>query len=322
MAVPAFRPPWPDAFTALTDAEYAELWPRIRPGFLERMRAHGIDENRAEDLAAVYLPLAAWVKSQKTDGSLVLGVNGAQGSGKSTLCDFLRFVLNAAYGFRVAGFSIDDIYKTRTERERLAGEIHPLLITRGVPGTHDPELGLATIQALKSAAPDTLTPLPAFDKAADDRQPSPAWPVFRGRPDVVILEGWCVGAKAQTEDELADPVNDLEKTEDPDGTWRRHVNERLKGDYSTLFAQLDRLIMLEVPGLDSVFEWRSLQERKLAGKVDRNGQHRLMDAAALRRFVRHYERLTRHMLGELPNRADLVLTLDEQHQFTQITLNR
>jgi len=307
---------WPAEI--LTPAEYQKLWERIRPVFAAQMRAHHIDESLTEGLAAVYLPLAAWVRRQKSAETLVLGVNGAQGSGKSTLCDFLRLILSEAYGFRVAGFSIDDIYKTRAERECLARDVHPLLLTRGVPGTHDADLGLNTIRALKTAGANTLTPLPAFDKACDDRKPLAEWPVVHGHPDVVIFEGWCVGTQPQSDDALGLPINELEKNEDPDGAWRRHVNDQLKGDYATLFGELDRLIMLKVPGMDSVFEWRSLQERKLAEKTGPSDRHRLMDAAALRRFIMHYERLTRHTLDEMPSRADLTLCLDERHQFTHV----
>lgn len=311
---------WPAG--TITPAGYDTLWKRIEPVFTERMRAHRIDESLTAELAAVYLPLADWVRRQKSAGTLVLGVNGAQGSGKSTLCDFLQRVLSKAYGFRVAGFSIDDIYKTRAERERLAREIHPLLLTRGVPGTHDVDLGLNTLRALKTAGAATPTPLPAFDKARDDRKPSTEWPIVRGRPDIVIFEGWCVGARPQSDDALAAPVNELEKNEDSDGAWRRYVNDRLKGDYATLFGELDRLILLKVPGMDSVFEWRSLQERKLAEKTGPEDRHRLMDDAALRRFIMHYERLTRHTLDEMPSRADLTLYLDEHHHFTHVHIKK
>jgi D-glycerate 3-kinase len=307
---------WPAG--VLSPAGFAELWERIRPSFLERMREHRIPDELADGLAGIYLPLAAWVRGRKGAGTLVLGVNGAQGSGKSTLCDFLRLILEKAYGCRVAGFSIDDIYKTRAERERLAREVHPLLITRGVPGTHDAGLGLATIRALKSAEPCALTALPSFDKARDDRRPLPEWPRFRGRPDVIIFEGWCVGTSPQTDEALAEPTNELERNEDADGAWRRHVNERLQGEYAELFGELDRLVMLRVPGMASVFEWRSLQERKLAEKTDPDSGHRLMDAAAIRRFIMHYERLTRRNLEEMPDRADLTLYLDENHRFIRI----
>lgn len=307
---------WPAGI--LAPAEYDELWERIRPVFTERVRAHRIDESLTARLASVYLPLAAWVRRQKSADTLVLGVNGAQGSGKSTLCDFLQLVLTEIFGFRVAGFSIDDIYKTRAERERLAREVHPLLLTRGVPGTHDVDLGLQTLRALKTAGADTLTPLPAFDKARDDRKPVVEWPVVRGRPDIVIFEGWCVGTRPQSDDALDVPVNELEKSEDSDGAWRHYVNDQLKGAYAILFGELNRLVMLKVPGMDSVFEWRSLQEKKLAENTDPSNRHRLMDVAALRRFIMHYERLTRHTLDEMPNRADLTLYLDEHHQFTHV----
>jgi alanine-glyoxylate transaminase/serine-glyoxylate transaminase/serine-pyruvate transaminase len=313
---------WPAEAGILTAEDYAALWERLRPAFLDRMHMHRIEESAAEELASVYLPLAAWVRRQKGDATLVLGVNGAQGSGKSTLCDFLRLVLGEAYGYRVAGFSIDDIYKTRAERERLAREIHPLLITRGVPGTHDVNLGLATLRALKSATPHTLTPLPVFDKARDDRKPSLEWPQFRGRPDVIIFEGWCVGTTPQADEALARPINELEQNEDTDGAWRQYVNARLQGEYAELFGTLDRLIMLKVPGMESVFEWRKLQERKLAEALEADGEHRLMDDAALRRFIMHYERLTRHNLEDMPDRADLTLYLDENHRFTRLRINR
>jgi D-glycerate 3-kinase len=307
---------WPAGIIAST--EYDEIWEHIRLIFAERVNSHRIDENLTAELAGVYLPLAAWVHRQKSAETLILGVNGAQGSGKSTLCDFLQLVLSEAYGCRVAGFSIDDIYKTRAERERLAREVHPLLLTRGVPGTHDVELGLSTLRALKTADADTLTVLPSFDKACDDRKPVTEWPVVRGRPDIIIFEGWCVGTRPQSDTALDVPINELEKSEDSNGAWRRYVNDQLKGDYATLFGELDKLIMLKVPGMDSVFEWRSLQERKLAEKTGPKDRYRLMNTAALRRFIMHYERLTRHTLDEMPSRADLTLYLDEHHHFTHV----
>jgi D-glycerate 3-kinase len=310
---------WPEGI--LSPAAYADQWERLHPAFLARMAEHQIPAGLADELAGIYLPLAAWVHQQthRRDGAtLVLGVNGAQGSGKSTLCDFLKLALEQAHGLRVAGFSIDDLYKTRADRERLAREVHPLFITRGVPGTHDVGLGLAPLQALRSAAPETTTALPSFDKARDDRRPVADWPRFQGRPDVIVFEGWCVGTAPQADAALAGPVNELERSEDADGAWRRHVNEWLKGGYAELFGELDLLVMLKVPGMESVFEWRSLQERKLAEKTAPSAGRRLMDAAGIRRFVMHYERLTRHNLSEMPGRADVVLDLDAAHRFTRV----
>ncbi|QSA98971.1 hypothetical protein JWZ97_01300 [Methylococcus sp. EFPC2] len=285
------------------------------------MRELQLDAGLAEPLKRVYIPLAAWVHRQKQEGrAFVLGVNGAQGSGKSTLSALLSLILTEGYGYKVAGFSIDDIYKTRAEREKLGREVHPLLVTRGVPGTHDVQLGLDTLAALVDPAGSSVA-IPAFDKAHDDRLPSSEWSVLAGPVDVVIFEGWCVGAKPQDDAELQSALNELEAREDVDGVWRRFVNEELKGEYAELFARLDRLIMLKVPNMESVYEWRSLQEEKLAATIVPSGRHRIMDSSGLKRFIMHYERLTRHMLAEMPERADLTLFLDEHHQFTAIHIN-
>ena len=188
------------------------------------MRRCRLDEWLLDDLCRVYLPLAAWLDRMKGRGALVLGVNGAQGSGKSTLCEFLTLVLRHGYEHRVVGFSIDDLYKTRAERTQLAAGIHPLLETRGAPGTHDVELGLSLIDQLITAGPDDVTRIPSFDKALDERRPESDWPAHDGPTDIIILEGWCVGAKPQPESDLTRPVNTLEASEDPDGVWRHHVN--------------------------------------------------------------------------------------------------
>ena len=295
---------------------YTELLERIRPLFKAKMRDEKLPDDLEDSLCQVYLPLADWVHQQKTVGKpLLLGVNGAQGSGKSTLCTFLQMILSEAYAYKVLGFSIDDLYLTHAERQRLGCEIHPLLVTRGVPGTHDVDLGLQIIQALFDPASGPVA-IPAFDKARDDRRPQSKWPIVQGPVDIVIFEGWCVGATPQTEAKLVEPVNALERDEDPEGIWRTFVNRQLQGPYAELFSHIDRLIMLKVPSMECVFQWRSLQEQKLAEKTAFTGDNsRIMDAEALKRFIMHYERITRHTLSEMPNRADLTLTLDHNHQY-------
>lgn len=310
-------PGWPESL--LSEAEFSRLWQTIRPRFLELMRQQQIPNTQATELAALYLPLAAWLNSQLNRTPLVIGINGAQGSGKTTLTDFLSVILTQLFGKRIAGFSIDDIYRTRNERNILAETVHPLLRTRGVPGTHDVALGLSTLSKLKGATTATLTPIPSFDKGTDDRLPSLEWRQFRGRPDIILFEGWCVGAIPQPDHALMLPVNELESQEDPSGVWRHFVNEQLKGPYAALFAEIDCQLMLKVPSMDSVFEWRSLQERKLAVQRGHDGMApQLMEPPEIRRFIMHYERLTRHMLQEMPNRADLVLHLGDTHRCTRI----
>lgn len=232
---------------------------------------------------------------------VVLGLCGAQGSGKSTLA---RAVVDEAgqRGLRAAMISLDDIYLTRAERQALARDVHPLLRTRGVPGTHDVALGLEVFAALDRGEPAWL---PRFDKAADDRLPPELWDRAPAGCDLLVFEGWCVGARPQEPGALREPVNALEVSEDPDGRWRDHVNRQLAGPYQALFARIDRLVLLAAPGFEVVFDWRLQQEQDLRGR----GGPGVMDAAGVARFVQHYERLTRHILAEMPARADLTIRL-------------
>jgi len=237
--------------------------------------------------------------AQTVKRPLIVGICGAQGSGKSTLAEAL-----ARHFPRTTTLSLDDLYLTRAERAGLARTRHPLFATRGVPGTHDVALGLAKLDALEAGIP---TLLPRFDKACDDRAPSDTWPDARTPSDLVIFEGWCVGAVPEAEDALAAPVNDLERIADADGRWRRAVNSALAGSYQALFARLDMLILLAAPDWETVCRWREEQE---AGLRQTAGQGAgIMDEATVERFLQHYERLTRHILQEMPGRADLVLRL-------------
>lgn len=241
-------------------------------------------------------PLATAIARKAVDQHpLIVGINGAQGSGKSTLCAFLE-VLLASRGLRAVTLSIDDLYLGKAERQALAREVHPLFATRGVPGTHSPALGLHIIEAVLAGRDFDL---PRFDKANDDRGTPER---VTGPVDVLLLEGWCVGCTPQADEELLDPVNALERDEDEEGVWRSVSNLWLRGEYRDLFDQLDMLVMLKVGGFEAVLANRTRQEEKLrAVHPDAPG---LMDAAALARFCQHYERLTRHMMEDLPRRAD------------------
>jgi D-glycerate 3-kinase len=264
----------------------------------------------------------AAVRLRRSGMPIVLGICGSQGSGKSTMAQALKAALQEAQGLTVAVLSLDDLYLSLGERTRLAREVHPLLQTRGVPGTHDVDLGIEVIQRLLCATPEELTRIPRFDKARDDRHGPKNWGVFQGRADVVIFEGWCVGAVSQQSSALPAPVNALEREFDPDGRWRRYVNDQLAGPYRALFGLLDCLVMLCAPGFEVVFEWRREQERRLEESVKVTGNSavtRVMNDEELRRFIAHYERLTRHILSEMPERADIVMDLDDGRRVVAIT---
>jgi len=263
-----------------------------------------------------FLPLAEWVHHQvstRSGRAFLLGINGAQGAGKSTLSAFLAESLHAQYDLTVAVLSIDDLYLPKADRQALAESIHPLLATRGVPGTHDPELGQAIIKALQTLGAGESLRLPRFDKLRDDRLPEDQWPAVSGPVDVILFEGWCVGSQPVSEQALAEPVNELERTRDATGTWRQFVNHQLGAGYQPLFALLDALVFLAVPDFDCVRRWRTEQEHKLIA-AERGSGGQAMSDARVAEFVQYFERITRDNLVVLPQRADVVLRLGQDHQ--------
>jgi D-glycerate 3-kinase len=240
-------------------------------------------------------------------GCPIIGLAGAQGTGKSTLAWFLSDLLTHGFGKRVVVVSLDDYYLSREERLLLAERVHPLLQTRGVPGTHaQPEL-LAALRQLRALAAGQSCALLRFDKATDDREPQPR--MVSGPCDLILFEGWCVGARAQPESELASPINSLEAQADRDATFRRFVNAQLAGPYATLWRELDVLVYLAAPNFEVVQVFRAEQEASLRSHAAA-GAKGLMDEAALQRFVQHFERITLHMLRTTPSYADVVVQLD------------
>ncbi len=266
-----------------------------------------------ERTQAFYRQLAAWMAGRKRgQRASIVGINGGQGSGKSTAAKFLKDELLAAHGLHAVVLSLDDFYLPRADRERLALEVHPLFATRGVPGTHDVQLGIDTLEKLRELRQGDSLALPQFSKADDDRMPPSRWSSVTGPVDIVLVEGWCVGTPPQTSAELTEPVNELEATEDADGRWRSIVNEQLRTTYAVWFSQLDALVFLRVPDIDSVRRWRWQQEQDTAS-VASSSAIGLQSRAQLDRFIQHYERLTTHALRVLPARADVLLTLGEDH---------
>lgn len=279
---------------------------------------HDMPQSFRETARTYYLPLAeklADTRSQRTT-PLLLGIHGCQGSGKSTLTDFLLFCFYHL-NIKSVGFSLDDFYLTRAERRGLAETKHPLLMTRGVPGTHDLPLLNQVLDALLAGR--VPVDIPVFNKAQDDRTARERWQSVEQAPDIIVFEGWCVGSLPETEAGLAQPVNRLETVEDSRGDWRGFVNEQLAGPYQQLFQRLQLLVMLQAPSFDTVVHWRREQEERLVAKLTRLGQptDAAMTPEQIQRFVDHYQRITEHSLISLPAKADAVFALDEHRRIVQ-----
>jgi D-glycerate 3-kinase len=289
------------------------------------MAEHVLPDSYAEIVRTVHRPIAEHLAAlrAKAGQPIIVGVCGTQASGKTTLAAFLKGLLEEA-GLKAEVLGIDDLYLSKERRQALAAQVHPLFITRGPPGTHDVALGHRVLDVLTGKSPPDDVRMPRFDKAADTLAPREVWPVLTGAVDVVLFEGWCVGARPQDGALLVEPVNELERTRDADGVWRRYANDRLGSDYAALFARIDCLLMLKAPDFSAVFEWRALQEKKLGDRLRAQGGltdgRKLMSEDELRVFLAHYQRLTQWILAEMPARADILVTLERDHTVSGLRL--
>ena len=276
--------------------------------------AHRLPDKFFKLIENHYSHLAEWLMKKRQPGrTFFLGINGAQGTGKTTLAAYLQLALEQGCGWRVAVLSIDDFYLTKSERMQLAEKVHPLLATRGVPGTHDIQMLTDCIERLRTLESDETMALPRFDKSLDDRANRDSWPTVSGPIDLLILEGWCVGSMPQSKEALREAINDLEERQDTPGDWRLYVNEQLEDPYAELFAQLDALVFLQAPNFDAVYRWRVEQEEKLA-RISGHGAAGIMNREQITKFIQHYERLTRANIAGLPETADVIFELEDDHR--------
>jgi D-glycerate 3-kinase len=271
--------------------------------------------NFQQIVESIYLPLTHHILDKKSDNPLFININGAQGTGKSTLTYFLKHLIEAETEFSVAAISLDDFYSTRSERQKLAQSLHPLLLTRGVPGTHDVQLMESTLSMILNGQACSI---PRFNKALDDRYTEDQWTFCKKNTDIILFEGWCNHSPVQSEKELSTPINKLESEEDPEGVWRHYANEQLKDYHLRIFSHADMSIMLKAPDFEKIYEWRSLQEDKLKQNSQSSHQSYIMPPDKLKRFIQHYERITRHTLLHLPETADIVIPVAADHSIKQI----
>tara|TARA_Y100000816_G_scaffold276153_1_gene245053 strand:- start:267 stop:1187 length:921 start_codon:yes stop_codon:yes gene_type:complete len=263
-------------------------------------------------LNTFYLPLSKWIYSsfKKDNKTKVIGLSGGQGAGKSTITDILKFILKKKFGLELCVFSIDDFYKTKKERKHMSEDIHPLFLTRGVPGTHDVNLIEKTLSKLKKKKFKTVL-IPKFDKSTDDRFIKSKWTKITKAPNIIIFEGWCVGAINQNEKILKKPINLIERKYDKSFKWRKKVNNHLKNNYKKLFKKIDKLVYLKAPSFNHIFQWRMHQEQKL--KLTSKNK-KTMSKSKIRNFIMFYERITRQMMKDFYKISDLTIFLDKNHR--------
>ncbi len=177
---------------------------------------------------------------------VVLGLNGPQGCGKSTLSARVVFAMNAL-GYRAISCSIDDFYLTYDEQRALA-KTHPgnrTMEYRGYPGTHDVALGTMTLDALVAGA---SAHVPRYNKAAHegrgDRASRFEWLAVEGPLDAIIFEGWMLGFTpvAAVPSEL-EPAN------------------RALAQYQDWADRLDAMMLLRARALEDIVHWRVDAER-------------------------------------------------------------
>ena len=260
------------------------------------------------------IPICFWiVKKADNKKPYFVGLAGGQGTGKTTTSSIIKIILEKYFKLKVFKISIDDFYKTRKERISLSKKVHPMLLTRGVPGTHDINMMLNFFKKSKAKKFKNMK-LPNFNKAIDDRFPKNKWNTIKQRPDVIIFEGWCVGARAETNKTLKRSINSMEKANDDKLVWRKYVNQQLKTKYKNLYSQLNCMIYLKAKNFNLLQKWRLKQENKLWLKTKKKGAHKIMSKGDVINFMQTYQRITQNMFKNMPKYASIILNLNSNHQ--------
>ena len=279
-------------------------------------------KNKDKMIKSFLIPVSFWIsKRVSKKKTLMIGLAGGQGSGKTTISSILTLILQKYFKLKVFKVSIDDFYKTRKDRKLLSKNKHSLLMTRGVPGTHDIDLLLKFFKKVKSKNFKNLE-VPKFNKAIDDRCKKSLWYKLKSKPDVVIFEGWCVGAKAQTNKNLKKPINSLERVYDQDIKWRSHVNSQLKTKYKTLFTQLDGLLYLKAKNFNILRNWRLKQERKLWTQTKNKKNLKIMNSGDVINFMQTYQRITQQMFKDALKSSSIIMNLNSNHQIEKIKFKK
>jgi len=237
-------------------------------------------------------------------------ISGSQGSGKSTLSKLIKIIIEKTSSKKVILLSIDDYYLSKIDRYNISQQIHPLLITRGVPGTHDIKKLKEHIGQFKKKQFPIITP--SFNKLKDDI--SKKTKIFN-EADILILEGWCCGSNPIENKFLYKNLNKIERDLDKDFKWRKYYNSKLKNEYQQIFKTFDRIIYLQPPSFHFVLKWRYAQEKNNAKKTKTKN---FMNKNTTKNFILYYEKLTKWMIKNMPDKADMLIKVDKAQKVKKI----
>ena len=253
-------------------------------------------------------PILEYIALSKNKKFLICG---SQGIGKSTLLAILEKNLNIFYGIKILTLSLDDYYLTKKERVILSKKNHPLLLTRGVPGTHDTKLLSQSI--LKFDKSEYPMKIPIFNKLKDDR--SKKFKSIKYKKDILLLEGWCCGCPPIPNSFLYKNINFLEKRKDKNKFWRKFYNKKLKNEYAKIFRHFGEIIYLKPPSFSNVASWRFKQERLLRTQ---SKTKKIMNKKQIEDFIQYYEKITKWMIKKMPSISNLTIYVNDKQKIKSI----
>lgn len=235
-------------------------------------------------------------------------VSGPQGSGKTTFTSEIKKRLSKKR-LRVLVLSIDDFYFGKKDRNTLSKNISPLLMTRGVPGTHNLQYLKKVLKIFLSKKKQTYL-LPRFSKAEDDILKS-KYHKLTFPYDIFILEGWCINYQGEPLISLKKPVNAMEKRLDKNLQWRKYANRKSKEYFKAIYQKSNCSIFLKIPSFQYVFQYRKKQE------LDIHKNKRMTDKQ-LKHFISFYERITKNLLVSKHRKFDIEITVKPNHNYTTL----
>ena len=257
------------------------------------------------------IPIINYICSSKSKKFLF---GGSQGIGKSSFINIISKTIEKFYDKKILLLSLDNYYLSKKQRLLLSKKIHKLLVTRGVPGTHNIKELVKNVKQFNQEKYPITTP--QFDKLIDDRIKLNK--TIKTKCDILFLEGWCCGSSEIPKKFLYKNINNLEKINDPKNQWRNFYNNKLQIEYKKLFKLFDELIFLKTSSFDNVYKWRLKQEKTNQSK---NKKLKRMTANEIKVFVQHYEKITRWMIKDLNKKAQIVIQFEKNHKISSINFN-